>query len=168
MNSHYPPLTTAYLRHQSELQQFLLRQVNCRETAADLLQDTFLHIADYPGQDAIINCRAFLYRVAGNLALDYLRSQARQHARDGGTLDEDWLCPSPQPERFVQSEQQWSAIESWLHSIPLLNRQILWARRLDGKRQRQIAAELCVPERRVEHILYRTGQMLAVTSLHDG
>lgn len=80
MNRHHPPLTAAYLRHQSELRQFLMRQVNCSEAAADLLQDTFLQIADYPGQDAIANCRAFLYRVAGNLAVDYLRSQARQRA----------------------------------------------------------------------------------------
>ncbi|CAD6873385.1 RNA polymerase sigma factor [Methylomonas fluvii] len=88
MNNHYPPLTATYLRHQTELQQFLWRQVNCREAAADLLQDTFLHIADYPGQDAIANCRAFFYRVADNLAVDYLRSQAWQQARADGPLDE--------------------------------------------------------------------------------
>jgi len=167
MNNHYPPLTAAYLHYQTELQQFLWRQVNCREAAADLLQDTYLHIAEYPEQKQITNQRAFLYRVAGNLALDYLRSQARQQARDGGTLDEDWRCPSPQPERFVQSEQQWLAIENWLHSIPLLNRQILWLRRLDGKHQRQIAAELCVSERQVEHLLCRTGKLLAGARLDD-
>ncbi|MBD9360562.1 RNA polymerase sigma factor [Methylomonas fluvii] len=105
MNKHYPPLTTAYLRHQTELKQFLWRQVDCREAAADLLQDTFLHIADYPEQDTIANCRAFLYRVAGNLALDYLRSQARQQAWDGGPLDEGWQCPCPPPERLVQGKQ---------------------------------------------------------------
>ncbi len=124
MNSHHPPLTATYLRHQSELRQFLLHQVNCREAVADLLQDTFLQIADYPGQNAITNCRAFLYRVAGNLALDYLRSQARQQARDGGVLDEDWPCPYPLPERFVQGEQQWLTLESWLYGLPALSRQI--------------------------------------------
>ncbi|WGS85480.1 sigma-70 family RNA polymerase sigma factor [Methylomonas sp. UP202] len=167
MNSHYPPLIIAYMRHQTELRQFLQRQVNCREAAADLLQDTFLQIADYPGQDAITNCRAFLYRVAGNLALDYLRSQARRQAMDGGALDEDWQCPRPLPERFVQGEQQWLAIEGWLRGLPLVSRQILCLHRLDGKRQRQIAVELCVSERQVEHVLYRTGKMLAATSLDD-
>lgn len=165
MNSHYPPLTAAYLRHQTELQQFLLRQVNCREAAADLLQDTFLHIAEYPGQDAIANCQAFLYRVAGNLALDYLRSQTRQRARDGGALDEDWQCPKPLPERLVQGEQQWLAIESWLYGLPVLSQQILCLRRLDGKRHQQIAAELEISTRQVEHMLYRTGQWLAATGL---
>ncbi|MDX8127353.1 sigma-70 family RNA polymerase sigma factor [Methylomonas sp. EFPC1] len=167
LNDHYPPLTAAYLRHQAELQQFLLRQVNCREAAADLLQDTFLHIAEYAGQDAIANCRAFLYRVAGNLALDYLRSQARQQARDGGALDQDWQCPCPLPERMVQGEQQWLAAESWLRGLPALNRQIWCLRRLDGKRHQHIAAELQISERQVERVLYQTGRMLAGANLDD-
>ncbi|MBD9355235.1 RNA polymerase sigma factor [Methylomonas albis] len=165
MNNHSQPLTAAYLRHQTELQQFLWRQVHCREAAADLLQDTFLHIADYPGQDTIANCRAFLYRVAVNLALDYLRSQARQQLRDGGTVEEDLQCPCPLPERLVQGQQQWSAVERWLHDLPAISQQILCLRRLDGKRHQQIAAELQISERQVERILYRTGKMLAGANL---
>jgi RNA polymerase sigma-70 factor (ECF subfamily) len=83
------------------------------------------------------------------------------NARDGGALDEDWPCPCPLPERFVQGEQQWSAVESWLYDLPVLSQQILYLRRLDGKRHQQIAAELQVSERHVEHVLYRTGRMLA-------
>ncbi|MEI8573095.1 sigma-70 family RNA polymerase sigma factor [Methylomonas sp. LW13] len=166
-NEPHPPLTAAFLQHQTELQQFLWRRVQCREAAADLLQDTFLHIAEYSAQDAISNCRAFLYRVAGNLALDYLRRQARQQARDGGALDEDWQCPKPLPERFVQGEQRWLAIESWLYGLPTLNRQILCLHRLDGKRHPQIAAESKLSTRQVEHLLYRTGKLLAEARLDD-
>lgn len=61
----------------------------------------------------------------------------------------------------MQGEQQWSAVESWLYDLPVLSQQILYLRRLDGKRHQQIAAELQVSERHVEHVLYRTGRMLA-------
>ncbi len=160
MNTDYPSLTTAFLRHQAELRQFLLRRVNCAETAADLLHDTFLHIAEYPDQEQIANNRAFLYRVAGNLALDHLRAQTRRQARDGGGLDEEWPCPNPPPERHVQGLQQWKMVDDYLCDLPPPNRQILYWHRLEGKTQRQIAAELRVSERHVEYILHRTGQFL--------
>jgi RNA polymerase sigma-70 factor (ECF subfamily) len=38
---------------------------------------------------------------------------------------------------------------------------MLYAYRLDGKSRRQIAAELRVSERHVEHVLLRTEQLLA-------
>lgn len=161
MNIDYPSLTAAFLRHQTELRQFLLRRVKCTEAAADLLHDTFLHIAEYPARERIVNERAFLYRVAGNLALDYLRSQARRKTRDGGDLDEEWPCPCPQPERYVQGLQQWQMVDDCLRGLPIASRQILYWNRLDGKTQRQIAVELRVSERHVEHVLRRTGQLLA-------
>jgi RNA polymerase sigma-70 factor (ECF subfamily) len=168
MTSNYPPLTTAFLRHQTELRQFLIRRVNCADTADDLLHDTFLHIANYPAQELIANRRAFLYRVAGNLALDYLRGQARRQTRDGGELDDEWPCPRPPPERYVQGWQQWQAIDRWLRGLPLANRQTLCLYRLDGKTHRQIAAELRVSERRVEYLLSRTGKWLVEIGLGDG
>ncbi|CAD6873393.1 RNA polymerase sigma factor [Methylomonas fluvii] len=168
MASNHPPLTAAFLRHQTELRQFLVRRVNCADTANDLLHDTFLHIADYSAQRQIANSRAFLYRVAGNLALDYLRGQARRQARNGGELDDEWPCPSPPPERCMQGWQQWQAVEIWLRGLPPANRQTLCPYRLDGKTHRQIAAELRVTERHVEYLLSRTGQLLVETGLRDG
>ncbi len=168
MSPDQPALIVAFLQHQTELRQFLLRQVKCSEAAADLLHDTFLHIAEYQAQEHIGNCRAFLYRVAGNLALDYLRGQTRQQARDGGPLDAEWPCPCPQPERWVYGRQQWLAVAHWLHRLPMPSRQILYLRRLEGKSRRQIAAELRVSERHVEHVLYRTGKLLAGAGLDDG
>ncbi|CAD6881969.1 RNA polymerase sigma factor RpoE [Methylomonas albis] len=167
MNPDYPPLTAAFLRHQTELRQFLSRRVDCAETAADLLHDTFLHIVDYPNQVQIANSRAFLYRVAGNLALDHLRSHARRQARDGGDLDEEWPCSCPQPEQFVQVWQQWRAVNLWLGDLPVFSRQMLYLYRIDGKSQRQVAVELGVSERHVEHVLSRAGKLLAEMRLSD-
>ncbi|AEF98879.1 RNA polymerase sigma factor [Methylomonas methanica] len=167
MNPDFPPLTVAFLHHQSELRQFLYRRVHCAETAADLLHDTYLQIADYPAQGQIANGRAFLYRVAGNLALDHLRAQTRQQARDGGDLDDEWPCLRPQPEDYLQARQQWLEVSCWLSSLPLSGRQMLYWYRLDGKSQRQIATELGVSERHVEHVLSRAGKLLAEKRLID-
>jgi RNA polymerase sigma-70 factor (ECF subfamily) len=168
MNTDYPPLTAAFLRHQAELRQFLSRRVDCADTADDLLHDTFLHIAEYPAQAQIANGRAFLYRVASNLALDYLRAQARRQARDGGDLGEAWPCPGPQPEHYVQVLEQWRVVDGWLCSLPLPSRQMFYLYRVDGMTQRQIAAQFGVTERHVEHVLSRTGKSLLETRLTEG
>ncbi len=162
MSTDYPSLTSAFLRHQTELRQFLLRRVNCAETAADLLHDTFLHIAEYPDQNQIANNRAFLYRVAGNLALDHLRAQTRRQAWDGGDPDEEWPCPCPQPERYLQGLQHWKTVDDCLRKLPSPSRQIMYWHRLEGKSQRQIAAELRIPERHVEYTLRRIKQSLSL------
>jgi RNA polymerase sigma-70 factor (ECF subfamily) len=161
MNTEYPALTAAFLRYQHELHQFLLRQINCPDSAADLLHDTFLHIAQYPAQAQVINQRAFLYRVASNLAVDYLRIQVRRQEREKGALDEDWPCQRPQPERFVESRQQLLVAEAWLRGLPLPSRQIVYLRRLEGKSHRQIASELQVTTSHVEHSLRRSQKSLA-------
>ncbi|CAD6878200.1 hypothetical protein [Methylomonas albis] len=77
---------------------------------------------------------------------------------------EDWQCPCPLPERLVQGQLQWLAVERWPHDLPAICQHILCLRRLDGKRHQQIAAESQISERQVEYILYRTGKMLAATS----
>jgi len=150
-----PHLITCFLQHQAELRQHLLGYVGCGDTAEDLLHDTFVRIAQLTSVDDIVNPRAFLYRVAGNLALDHLRRETRRQVWDAGPADEQWPCPCPQPDHVLQSQQRWQAIQQWLSSLPTDSGQILFACRVDGKTQRQIAAEMQVSQRHVEHILSR-------------
>lgn len=75
-------LTQVYLRHIYELRAFLLRRVGCREVAAELAQEAFIRIMHYQPGETLQNVRAMLYRIAGNLAIDYHRMQIRlpEHA----------------------------------------------------------------------------------------
>jgi len=85
-------LLSSFFRHQQELLQFLTSKVNCAETAADLVQETYLRVARHSASGEILNQRAFLFRIADNLALDHLRSKARREKRDGGVVREEIVC----------------------------------------------------------------------------
>lgn len=76
-------------RHGIELARHLRRMVRDDEVAQDLLQDTFLRAHRALARlDADANERAWLYRIATNAALNWLRGRARErrvlerHARE--------------------------------------------------------------------------------------
>lgn len=99
-----------FLLYQKDLMRFLTYKVRCVETAADLTQETYLRIAHHPDAGNIENMRAYLFRIANNLALDYLRSQTRQNKRDAGPVTEDIICRQPEPD---------AALADCQHLIPI-------------------------------------------------
>lgn len=153
MNTNQPPLVVAFLRHQLELWAYLNRKVHCVDTADDLLHDTFLRIAQLESGSAIVNPRAFLYRVAGNLALDHLRGQALRRARDGGELDQDWVCPLPLPDSVLAGRQAWYGLRRQIDALPVRQRNLLIKIRLGGDSYRQAARDERLAIKQVESTL---------------
>jgi len=74
-------LIAVFRENYQELLRFLTRRTGDAERAADLAQDTFVRLSAMPaGNVDIENPRAFVYRVAGNLAIDAMRREARIQA----------------------------------------------------------------------------------------
>jgi len=49
--------------------------VKSRDTAADLMQETYVKLLGLVNTQAVEHPRALLHRIATNLAIDYLRKQ---------------------------------------------------------------------------------------------
>lgn len=108
-------LTTADIadlmhKHRQELLRFLSQRLSCTETAQDIFQETFIRYAGYGGKDQIENPRAFIFRIAANLATDYLRSHSRHYGRGADVIPDDeaqdTAHASLSAERTVMSQQQ--------------------------------------------------------------
>ncbi len=155
-----PDLLSSFLRHQKELLQFLTHKVNCAETAADLIQETYLRIACYSADAEIVNQRAFLFRVADNLALDHLRSQARQDQRNGGLVSEEIACRQPQPDNALVGQQQMELFERLIYELPPQCRKVFLLCRVEGKSYSEIAAELHISTRTVESHMHKALKLL--------
>ncbi|BBL60536.1 RNA polymerase sigma factor [Methylomonas koyamae] len=153
-------LLDAFLRYQSEIRQFLARKVGCSDSAADLTQETYLRVAGYAGANEISNQRAFVFRVADNLALDHLRSRARQEQRDGGLVDEDIPCHQPQPDSALEGQQQMELFEKLISELPPQCRTVFLLCRVEGKRYSEIAADLGISARTVESHMHKALQLL--------
>src|SRR5687768_9366461 len=68
--------SAAYAAHASELVNFLTKFTGDREVAAELMQETFVRAIRGGGHREIRSVRAWLFRVAGNLARDHHRRRA--------------------------------------------------------------------------------------------
>jgi RNA polymerase sigma factor (sigma-70 family) len=102
-------------KHRSELLCFLSQRVCCVETAQDLFQETFIRYAGYGDKDRIENPRAFIFRIAANLAIDHLRVRGRriEVAQEDDDMD-DFAIQDISPERAVMSEQE---VENLVHAL---------------------------------------------------
>lgn len=92
-----PSLELLLSRHGLELARHLRRIVRDDDAAQDLLQDTFLRAHRALGRlDAGANTRAWLYRIATNVALNHVRGMKRErramdaHAREADGAAEPW------------------------------------------------------------------------------
>jgi RNA polymerase sigma-70 factor, ECF subfamily len=72
------PMSRLFERHHGEIFGYLNRMVSDRELAQDLTQETFLQ-AHRAGRQLpeVLNPRAWLYRIATNLALNAIRRRSR-------------------------------------------------------------------------------------------
>lgn len=137
-------------QHRQELARFLSRRVSCQETANDLLQDLFLRLVNVKSTEPIHNPRAFLYRVAANLATDHLR---RQQADPFGWADQEAMAVatvSASPEQHFLNMQELDLCEQTLRQLSPLCLKIFMMSRFDGLTHQQIADELGISASWVE------------------
>ena len=82
-NGNQKAFATFYDIYQKRIYRFIYFKVSNEEKAKDLTNDVFIKIYDYIKQGNIINnFRAFLYRTARNLVIDFYRTK-----RDAISLD---------------------------------------------------------------------------------
>ena len=138
---------SAFERHHEDLLRFFTRKLGCRDLAADCAQETYVHLARMGPSVPIQNPRAFLFRVATNLAIDYLRK-----SRTRGTVlsieppPEDAPSTAPSVEAVIEAKQRVARLESAIKELSVKRRTALLLNRLEGKTHADIARTLGVSE----------------------
>lgn len=158
-------------RFQKPLFNFFYRMVGRRETAEDLVQETFIKLCrfgnSFRGSDAKFT--TWLYSVAGNQCRDHLRHSARrpetpmaefEQEESENSLDEIPASnESLVEDQIVRSEIQ-ETIKSAINSLPEKERKAVMLREYQGLEYREIAEVLGCPIGSVKVLIFRARQRL--------
>lgn len=155
-------LSDSYREHERDLIRFLMRRLRCAFTARDLAQDIWLKLDAVEDVQAVRNPRAYLFRMAANLATDHLRIEGRRaellgEAQDLLYGDTEWRTP----ERDLIAREQMGRVQQAIAALPPMTREIFRLNRFEHRTQREIAAQLGVSTTTVENHIAKALEILA-------
>lgn len=149
-------LTHLYLRHIAALRGFLAARIGCRETAGELAHESFVRLMTSGRGTAILDPRAFLFRIAGNLAIDHWRAHPVRPEQFADIAEcEHLVSEAPGPERHAAARQQLHRLQQAVEGLPPQCRRIFIRHKFDGLTQPAIAAEFGISLNAVEKHLIR-------------
>ncbi len=146
-------ISVLYQNHRKELINHLLRIVKCPETAQDLVQESYIILSRTAADAPIEHPRGFLYRTAGNLALDHLRHRKviERHIEAEQSADE---AEMPGVEHEISKAQWQTLLHQAIAELPPRCRDAFILHKIRGMSYREVAQLLDISESAVEkHII---------------
>ncbi len=141
--------------HQREILTYLYRLLRDHESARDLAQETFLRVFRARGQlGQIENPRAWLYRIATNLALTNLKRRQRWMWLPWSSTDESRARAETHDQAYTTS-----AVEEALTKLPAHYRAPLLLYEHYGLNVAELAQALNLSESAVKLRLFRAREM---------
>lgn len=133
-------LVQAFRDYEAELIQFLSARLRSSTLAQDLTQELYLKIRALDDGPVVRNSRAYLFRMASNLALDHLRGERRRaellaEARSFLGEESDMVTP----EQALIAREELARLRRAMEDLPPISRRIFRMSRFDGLSQREIA-----------------------------
>ncbi len=162
--------------HEKGVYAIAQRMTGNAEDAADMTQETF--IKAYNSLSAFRGDSKFsvwLYRIATNVCLDFLRSRSRKPTvslsvedDDGEETQLDIADESQSPEQLLERGLTRDAVRRGLKSLSPEYRQILLLREIQGLSYEEIAEALALEVGTVKSRIFRARKRLCAFLLEDG
>lgn len=136
-------LAALFRTQHKDLLRFIRARLGARRSAApDLVQDAFVRLHTVADDGRIRDERAFLFRIAANLATDHLRVERRRQEILGelsDTLGSHRETITPERTAEARSDLDW--VLATLEDMPVRQRRVLYRYHVDGRTQAEIAEE---------------------------
>ena len=141
-----------YLAYQPQVLRYLTRMLGQRQTAQDLTQETFLRATRAAGPGEEPHQRAWIFRIARNLALNHIRDMSRQIA----------LAPEAAVANAAATHDTALIVNEALEKLSELDRDVFVLRESAGLSYDEIAATCEITADAVRSRLQRARQSLRV------
>ncbi|MGM1048083.1 MAG: RNA polymerase sigma factor [Bacillota bacterium] len=147
--------TELFKTYQSSLYLYLYRMCGSKETAEELVQETFYRAMEWMKTEHREYARAWLYKVARHLFIDWYRKHPGevQMRREIETQETDNTYPTPE-KAFAASERK-IRVAKVMSRLPEQYRTILLLREMNGLSYRELGEILDISLDQVKVTLYR-------------
>lgn len=138
-----------------DLKAFLTRKFGCPDLAADVAQETWLRAQQVKELTAVNNPRAYLFKMAANLAFDSLRSdKVRTRLTSAESIPDGASSGLPLPDQIVDYQQRLEILRQAVDELPPRCREVFSLHKFKGLSHAEIAARLGISKNMVEkHII---------------
>lgn len=144
-----------YRRYYANLCSHAVRLVLSKPVAEDLVSDVFLTFWKTRAHERVTTCYgAYLYRAVRNRALNHLRYELAQTRPLEGPDEEAFIHPET-PEALLHFHDLTQRLDAEIAALPPQSRRAFLLHRYEGKRYADIAAELNISVKAVEHLVSR-------------
>ncbi len=155
-------------RFRSAVFQIVFKIVRDKETADDLVQETFMKaFASLAGYRSEYRFSTWLYKIAANSSIDHLRKKRikalsldRKLETKDGTVEIDVPDYSYHPGIALERKEQRLSIEEAIRSLPDKYREVIVYRHKDDKSYEEIADLLSIPIGTVKARIFRARELL--------
>jgi len=145
-----------FREHNRALVSFLTARLHSLQDAKDVAQEAYVRLLQLDTPGALSFLRAYLFRIAQNLAIDRIRHQAmRVRAADTEALLFDDLDEASSPERIVVAQDELRRIGDRLQVLPAPCRRAFVMHVLLDHSVTDIAGEMGVTDRTIRNYVAR-------------
>ncbi|MDR2226142.1 RNA polymerase sigma factor [Providencia rettgeri] len=144
-------LQRLFARHSSSLCRYLNMYLKDHSLSMDIVQESFVRMAELMKHSTIQDFDAYLYRVAKNLMIDHFREQKARPSM--AISDEQWQeipAQAKSLEATAIREQQLSQIQTIIQTLPERTQAIFRLHREEGLTQTEVAQLLDISLSTVE------------------
>lgn len=136
--------------HESQLRGYLRGSFPDVRDVDDVVQESYLKVWQAKAAHPILSARAFLFRVARNLALDAIRREKASPVDPMGSLaDLPVIEDRPGVADTLTREEKGRLLGQALGSLPDRCREIVFLHKIKGLSQREVAEKLGLTEKTV-------------------
>jgi len=155
-------------KHRPSVYHIVFKIVHDRETADDLVQETFMKaFASLASYRPEYRFSTWLYKIAANCSIDHLRKKRIQALSLDRHLDDDndgrqidVADYSYHPGRDLERKERRFSIQEAIASLPDKYREVIIYRHKDDKSYEEIADLLCIPIGTVKARIFRARELL--------
>ena len=148
-----------FQEHNEALIGFLLARVGSEQEARDVAQEAYVKMLELDTPGAVSFLRAYLFKIAANLATDRARQRAT-HSR----VQQQWIAPFESrtqpfsPEHVAGAREDLELLRGFMQELPPRCREAFYLQRFRDLTAEEIAQRLGVSKRMVRKYLFRAYQ----------